>query len=548
LITERPNRPTVRLRKPGFTSSATDGVRWWPLLLIVVAAIGYAGLTWTVRDIQRQDKIIHSAGAGVVGLILGSVWCVLFSRLKWHFRLSSIILLILSLAALWSSLKFRSFNGDMIPQFDWKWNVAMEKINPTKPTKRVELIGDSKALGVYEFPQFLGPDRDAIVAGPNIARDWTSEPPRQIWRRSVGSGWAGFSTSGSVAVTIEQEGENEIVSCYELLTGEPVWRHSYPARFDSSIGGIGPRTVPAIVENRVYALGATGVLTCLDLANGRSIWSKNILKINNAPLPDWGVAGSPLVVGKKVIVSAGGSNENSLVAYDTETGDKTWGGGVDRASYSSPIFASLAGTDQVLIFNEPGISSHAVADGGVLWKSPWGNGHPHVAVPKIVGSNMVFLSSGYGVGSELLRIEASADGNLAAEQVWKSLRMKAKFCNVARVGDFIYGMDDGIMACLDLKDGSRRWKEGRYGHGQLLVVGDLMLITTEKGEVVLFEPNPNEPRELGRFTAFDHKLWNPPALAGQLLILRTDREAACYLLPVADTSDLEAIVDQSAAN
>jgi len=548
LNTGRPNQPTVRLKKPGFASSTKGGVRWWPLLLIVSVVLGYTVFTWAVRDIQRQDKLIHSAVAGVVGLILSIVWCLLLSRLKWQFRLSSILLLVLSLTALWSSLKFRSFSGDMIPQFDWKWNVAMERVNPPKATNNVNEIGDSNNIVIYDFTQFLGPDRDVIIEGVILARDWTFEPPQQIWRRSVGGGWAGFATSGSVAVTIEQDGENEVVSCYRLLSGNPVWRHSYSARFDSGIGGIGPRTVPTIVENRVYALGATGVLTCLDLANGRSIWSKNILTINNASLPDWGVAGSPLVVGSKVIVSVGGSNGNSLVAYDAENGDKIWGGGDDRASFSAPILANLAGTDQVLIFNKPGVSSHAVADGMVLWKYPWGTGNPHVAVPKIVSSDTVFLSSGYGVGSELLKIEVSTDGNLAAERVWKSLRMKAKFCNVARVGDFIYGMDDGIMACLDLEDGSRRWKEGRYGHGQLLVVGDLMLITTEKGDVVLFEPNPDEPKELARFTAFNHKLWNPPALAGQLLLVRTDREAACYLLPVVDPDKVEESVDQRAAN
>ena len=121
--------------------------------------------------------------------------------------------------------------------------------------------------------------------------------------------------------------------------------------------------------------------------------------------------------------------------------------------------------------------------------------------------------------------------------------MKAKFNNVARIGGFIYGMDDGIMTCLDLEDGSRRWKEGRYGHGQLISVGEMMLITTEKGDVVLFEPNPDEPRELHRFTAFDHKQWNPPALAGQLLVVRTAREAACYLLPVLSSDNDNSVVE-----
>lgn len=511
--------------------------------MIFVLALGFVAFTWLLRDIQRQDKFLSTVAAGIAVILLSCLWCLLFSRLKWGIRFVSVGLVVVAGAVVASLLEFRTVTGDMIPVFDWKWNVALEQTEPMQPVANENLIKINTDLVVADYPQFLGPNRDVVLSGPVLAPDWSAKPPRQLWRRPIGAGWSGFAIAGTNAVTLEQDGENEIVSCYSLLNGEPVWRHAYPARYDNPVGGVGPRTVPTIVGNRVYTVGATGVLNCLDLAEGRPIWSKNIVEVNVASVPDWGIAGSPLVIDGKVIVSAGGSDGKSLVAYDASSGDRIWSAGNDRAGYSAPVMFELAGVNQIVIFNQPGIASHRLTDGEVLWTYPWGSGKPHVAIPKQVGAATVFFSSGYGVGSELLEIKKDDQGGFQAEQVWRSIRMKAKFNNVARIGGFIYGMDDGIMTCIDLEDGSRRWKEGRYGHGQLISVGEMMLITTEKGDVVLFEPNPDEPRELHRFAAFDHKQWNPPALAGQLLVVRTDREAACYLLPVLHSDNDNGVVD-----
>jgi outer membrane protein assembly factor BamB len=330
---------------------------------------------------------------------------------------------------------------------------------------------------------------------------------------------------------MEQHGPDEVITCYHLLTGEQIWTNAYPARYESPAGGVGPRTVPLIVSNRVYALGATGFLNCLDRDTGQSLWLKDVLGENSAPLPQWGVAGSPLHHDGKIIVNPGGTGGRSLVAYAAASGGLAWSGGDAPCSYGSPALMTLAGVEQILMFNQPSITSHDPATGAVLWEHPWRGDQPRVALPVAVSPDTVLFSSGYGVGAELLRV-ARPDSGWVVESVWRSIRMKAKFANMIRKDGFLYGLDDGILACLDLADGSQRWKEGRYGHGQLLLVGDLLLVTAENGEVVLLEPTPDAPNELSRFTAFDHKQWNPPALAGQLLLVRTHREAAAYVLPL----------------
>jgi len=227
-------------------------------------------------------------------------------------------------------------------------------------------------------------------------------------------------------------------------------------------------------------------------------------------------------------VSVGGKN-GSLVAYDAAEGMLRWAEGRGGPEYSSPVEATLLGTRQILNFNGSGISGHGL-DGKALWNHPWPGVHPKVSVPVVVSANRFFVSSGYGVGCELVTVEKSAETNWTVRSEWKSMALKSKFGPIFVKGDYIYGLDDGILACVDVKTGQRRWKDGRYGHGQGLLVGEIILITSEKGQVVLVQPDPEKLVEMGRFQVFSDKTWNPPALAREYLLMRNDKEAACLKL------------------
>ncbi len=382
-----------------------------------------------------------------------------------------------------------------------------------------------------DYPQFLGPTRDARLPGPALDPDWASHPPEEIWRRPVGAAWSAFAIAGDRAVTQEQQGVEEQVTAYALATGEVLWRHSDTTRYETTIGGIGPRATPTLAGGRVYTLGATGLLNALDLETGRKLWSRDVLAENGAGNREWGKSGSPLVVDGLVVVSAGGRDGRSLVAYDAETGGPVWAAGDDTSSYSSPVLATLGGRRQVVIRNQTSITGHEVATGEVLWSESWTGEFPNVAVPVFLGGDRMLVSTGYGIGSKLFRVESGA-GGFELEELWASSRLKAKFTNVVVHEGYVYGLDDGVLVCLDPRDGERCWKKGRFGHGQMILVGELLLVTTERGEVLLLDPDPEEYRELGRFRAFSGKSWNPPALAGRHLLLRTDQEAALYRLPV----------------
>ena len=458
---------------------------------------------------------------------LSMMWLLALSRLPWKVRLKGLGVVVGLLLVFAATFRVEGVYGDLIPIVKFRWSGAEEKIAVGVADSTQELIGS--------YPQFLGPTRDTKVNGIKLDPDWGSHPPEMIWKQPIGEAWSGFSVVGNRAITQEQDGEEELVVCYELLTGEKIWEHRYPAFFNNPIGGVGPRATPTIEEDRVYVLGAVGDFMCLDLVKGDPIWSFNVLEKHGASLPEWGMAGSPLIYENLVILSVGGRNGHSLVAYDKQTGGFVWSGGSDKVHWSSPVVYEVAGKIQILAFNNSALFAHDVSDGTVLWEYPWETkGQPHVAVPILAPGDRILLSSGYGKGAELIQISNNADGEQSVERVWRTLHLKAKFNNYFFKDGYVYGLDDGMLTCIDVEKGRRTWKKGRYGHGQNILVDNLMLLTTERGEVLLIEPIPEEPRVLASFEALEGKSWNPPALVGEYLLLRNHLEAALYRLPLLE--------------
>ncbi len=499
-------------------------VRWsW---LIVIWALGLIGVVAAIglNGSNRQAGIM--AAIGIIGFCVGlsGLWLIAFSRLPWKVRRGVAGLAIVAFMGLAGSVRYEGVSGDLEPIFRWRWSSGAEVV---KGEAAVDSIGANQG-----FPQFLGATRNAHVPGIELARDWDAQAPELIWKRPIGEAWSGFAVQGTRAITQEQTDAFERIVQYDLLSGEPVWEHRVEARYDNPLGGIGPRSTPAISEGRVYALGATGTMSCLAIDSGEVIWEVDLCETYEAPLPDWGMASSPLVHEDRVIVNVGGSSERSLIALDKATGDFVWGGGNGRIHWSSPMTYPIAGKLQCLIFNKRGLTGHDLQTGEVLWEYEWtkSTGTPRVAIPVALPGDRIVISSGYGAGAAAIRIAKIEDG-FEVEELWQSLHLKSKFNNFVYRDGYLYGLDDGMLACVDVETGRRAWKKGRYGHGQLLLGDDWLLLMAESGEAMLFEPTPEEPRLLGRFQALEGKSWNPPALVGPYLLVRNYREAACYRLP-----------------
>jgi outer membrane protein assembly factor BamB len=382
------------------------------------------------------------------------------------------------------------------------------------------------------WPGFRGPNRDGIVSGVRIKTDWTTSPPVAIWRRPVGPGWSSFAVSGDLIYTQEQRGPEEIVACYKLATGEPVWAHRDTARFWESNGGPGPRGTPTLSNGRVYTLGGTGIVNALDAGSGALVWSRNAASEAAMKTPTWGFSSSPLLVGDLVIVGVSGR----LVACDRATGAPRWMGPSRGASYSSPRLLTIDGVDQVLLLSSTGATSVALADGALLWEHAW-KGYP-IVQPNLTADGDVLMSVSESSGIRRLAI-AHNPGDAAAawtaSERWTSNGLKPYFNDFVVHNGHAYGFDGSILSCIDLKNGTRKWKGGRYGSGQLVLLADqdVLLVLGEEGELALVRAAPDRFTELARIPAIEGKTWNHPVVAGDVLLVRNAEQMAAFRLSIA---------------
>ncbi len=482
-------------------------------------------------------------------------------RLSIVVRRAVISVAILMGCGLFTLIRTGGMTGDAVSDLHWRWTPTPEELllsqardvpvlsasapaivttpepEETVPAKAGEAptptpITPEAEKPRWDWPGFRGITRDSVVRAVRIETDWAKSPPVEIWRRKVGPGWSSFAVRGDLVYTQEQRGEDEDVSCYNLTTGEPVWRHQDKARFWESNAGAGPRATPTLSRGRVYTFGATGILNALDARNGSVVWSRNAATDTGAKLPGWGFASSPLVTGEMVIVATSGV----LAAYDRANGKFRWQGPAGGSGYSSPQLSTIDGVAQILLLNTEGAISVAPADGKMLWKHNWaGDG---IVQPAVIAGGNILIGSGSGlatVGMRRLAIARASD-EWNVEERWTSNGMKPYFNDFVVHKGHAFGFDGSILACIGLEDGKRKWKGGRYGHGQLILLPeqDLLLVLSEEGELALVKATADQFTELARFKAIEGKTWNHPVLVGDTLLVRNGEEMAAFRLALAN--------------
>jgi outer membrane protein assembly factor BamB len=389
------------------------------------------------------------------------------------------------------------------------------------------------AARTAEWPGFRGPGRDGVVRGVHIETDWTQKPPVALWRRPIGPGWSSFAVDDSRLYTQEQRGEEELVSAYDVRTGQPAWRHRDKARFWESNAGPGPRATPTLAHGRVYALGGTGILNALDARDGKVVWSRNAASDTGAEVPIWGFAGSPLVFGDTVIVATSGR----IAAYDAAAGAPRWFGPKNGGGYSSPHLTTIGGVPQVLLLRGARTTSFNPADGTLLWEHSSGGATGSIVQPGLAGEGEILIATNDAMGGNGIRRigVAKGPGGWTVQERWTTKGLKPYFNDFVVHEGHAYGFDGSILACIDLADGQRKWKGGRFGNGQLVLLPDqdVLLVLSEDGELGLVKATPDQFTELARVPALEGKTWNHPALAGDVLLVRNGEQMAAFRLPVA---------------
>ncbi len=554
----------------------------------------------TVALFATSRFIHQSIGAGGNGVLLPILaipalglafvaWAVATHRLSDKFRRISMVATILIASGGWTLVRIGGIRGDGSSELHWRWTRSPEErllaqagAKPLDPArggpaapasappvnapveaarapeapvaapsaspvvkaheKPREVVANDEPsalpaaaarLTPAEWPGFRGPARDGVVHGVKIATDWAKSPPVEIWRRPIGPGWSSFAVQGDLLYTQEQRGDDEIVAAYKVSTGEPVWQHRDAARFWESVGGAGPRGTPTLSNGRVYTLGATGILNALDAADGAVVWSHNAASDTGAKDPGWGFTSSPLVLNDLVVVATSGR----LVAYDAATGDRRWLGPAGGAGYSSPHLITIDGVPQIVLLRGARTTSVSPADGTLLWEYSW---QPSVSIlqPGLAENGDLLIVSADAMGGVAIRRLAAAhkpDG-WNVEERWTSTGLKPFYNDFVVHKGHAFGFDGSILACIDLADGARKWKGGRYGHGQLILLPDenLLLVLSEEGEIALVNATPDRFTEVARYKAIEGKTWNHPALVRDVLLVRNGEEMAAFRLSIAD--------------
>jgi hypothetical protein len=548
-----------------FFSRAPKVERWGAIVLLIAVPLA-------------TSRIIHkSIAGGMMGLMFPVyavpvlslafvVWAVTTRRLSDGLRRATMVATILLACGVWALLRTGGISSDAVSDLAWRWSPTPEErllahasdkrmaIPPAAPavkTPAEQPVTESAAIPpaplvaktpsdpavarepasavaktAAEWPGFRGPHRDSIIPGVRIQTNWSASPPVQMWRRPIGPGWSSFAVHGDFLYTQEQRGNDEVVACYQVSTGEPVWGHRDAARFWESNAGAGPRATPTLSNGRVYTFGATGIVNALDARNGAVMWSRNAGSDAGVKVPDWGFASSPLVIGDIVIVAA----ESKLAAYDLSTGEPRWFGVRTGSGYSSPHLVTIHGVAQILLIGGHGAISVAPADGARLWEFALPPSAP-IVQPAMTADGDFLISEGEGQGMHRIAV-AHGTGGWTVEERWKSIGLKPYFSDfVVHKGD-AYGFDGSILSCIDLKDGKRKWKGGRYGAGQMVLLPDqdVLLVLSEEGELALVAAAPDQFKELARVPAIEGKTWNHPVLAGDVLLVRNGQEMAAFRL------------------
>jgi outer membrane protein assembly factor BamB len=431
--------------------------------------------------------------------------------------------------------------GEGEPQLRWAWIPTPESLYLAGRARgNLQAADPSREplrLQPGDWPGFRGPERDGAVHGVRIATDWDANPPRQVWRQRIGPAWSSVAVVDGRLFTQEQRGDSEAVVCLDAATGQEVWSHLDAGRWSDGQAGPGPRATPTFAGGRLFTLGATGILNSLDAATGEPKWSHNLTEDAGAKAPIWGFACSPLVAGGKVIVFAGGDGDRRLLGYNADSGKLAWTAAVGQFSYSSPQPAALGGEEQVLFLGDRGLTAFEAASGRVLWEyasTGRATGLPRSIQPHPVGTEQVLFASEVDAGTVLIDVPHGNSAG-APTELWASRELRPSFNDLVVHDGSIYGFDGNMFCCLDLRTGKRRWKEGRYDHGQVLLLADqpLLLVLAEDGEAVLVAANPESHEELARFQALNGKTWNHPVIAGGRLYVRNAAEIACYELAPA---------------
>jgi outer membrane protein assembly factor BamB len=382
----------------------------------------------------------------------------------------------------------------------------------------------------YDWPQFLGPERNGVYRGPALSETWGASGPRVVWRKPIGQGLSGPVVAEGRLLLFHRVSNREVVDAFDARTGAAQWQYGYPTSYRDDFGfDEGPRAVPVVADGVVYTFGAEGQLHAIDLATGKRIWSEDTMRRFSVPKGFFGAAGSPLVENGRVLANIGGPNAG-IVAFDAKTGKVLWAVTSEGASYSSAIGATIAGRRSAIFLTRNSLVGLDPATGSLQFQRDWRARQAasvNVATPLVVG-DLIFVSAEYGPGAAVLRVDGSKlTGLWASDDV-----LSNHYATSVYHDGYLYGFHGRqeygpSFRAVEFRTGKVRWTQDRFLAGSVTLAGDRLLILRETGELILARASPDAFQPLARAQVLPPTVRAYPALADGLLYVRNDNTLVC---------------------
>lgn len=432
-----------------------------------------------------------------------------------------------------STLVVASCSGDSSPAASPKESAASTSATSTSGTG---------------WTRFRGPNQDGTVPAPENVKDWKKVRFSTRWKVATPAGFSSFAVADGKAYTIvtgESDGNpGETLVCLSAGDGKELWRRplAVMSKYDGggdagtpdNKGGDGPRSSPVINAGKVYVIDANLGVHCFEAADGRPVWKRDVLRDHAGVQIKWHNAASPLIDGDVLLMCGGGPGQ-ALLGIDKTTGEVRWKGEDDKMTHATPILANILGVHQAIFFTQIGLVAVDPQKGTVLWRADFPYKVSTAASP-VVWQDIVYCSAGYGVGAGAFKIARDGD-SLKATPLWRRENECFNHWSTPVVKDgFLYGMFSfkeygaGPIACVDIRTGQDKWKQAGFGPGQVILAGDTLIATSDKGEIVIVAAKPDQYTELKREDVLDGKVWSYPALAHNQIFARSTTEGVCLEL------------------